>query len=91
MTQLWGSQYKDMKQVIETYTEFPHLKVLDIVESCWGDDRNDANLEVPGAILSRSQLEEFATCVDYHDKDLLKLLAKQTQLKKVKVRSISDV
>ncbi len=74
---LLPSDLKKMKQVIETYSEFPHLKVFTCRDSYWGRDNIDANLEIAGAILSRSSLlEEFSTRADHNETDLLKLLAK---------------
>ncbi len=81
--------YKEIKQVIETFTQFPHLKVL-----CCSDEftsnNDEVNLEIAGAILARSQLEIFVTRVKHNETDLLKLLAKQTQLKKLSILDITD-
>ena len=65
---LTPSNSKEIKQVIETYTDFPNLKELYCGYFLY--EVNDSKLEVPGAILARSQLELFSTDEDQNETEL---------------------
>ncbi len=54
--------------MIETYTDFPNLKELYCGYFLY--EVNDSKLEVPGAILARSQLELFSTDEDQNETEL---------------------
>jgi hypothetical protein len=73
---LKSSNYAQIKQLIESYTELPHLKELSC--SPYGKEGagNDLKVEIIYSILARSQLEEFVTGADHNETELLKLLAK---------------